>query len=420
MSALKVQSVVVGAGVVGLAVARTLARAGREVLIVEEQLAIGSGTSSRNSEVVHAGIYYPPGSLKARSCVDGREQLYTFCEAHGVAHRRCGKLIVASSEDECGALDQIARQAEANGVSVEHGLRRLTRAEAEAREPAVRCAGALLSPSTGIVDSHGFMLALLGGAQARGAELALGSRVVGCSVSPGGRGGLELRTADADGAECELECEELVNCAGHGAIALARSIRAAPPRHATLIPRARYAKGSYFALAGASPFSGLVYPVPQQAGLGVHATVALAGRCRFGPDVEWVEPDSETGALDYTVDPRRADAFYAEVRRYWPELPDGALVPDYAGVRPKLQAPGEQARDFELVGPAQHGVCGLAHLFGIESPGLTASLALAERVVATLDAEPAGRAGATEAEAGVDVCQRARRNLGIGLQQPCS
>lgn len=377
MAALRVQTAVVGAGVVGLAAARALAMTGRDVLLLEAEQQYGSGSSSRNSEVVHAGIYYAAGSLKARACVAGRRLLYDFCETHGVACRRVGKLIVATRDEEMGQLAEIEQKARSNGlVGADEALRLLSRAEVAEREPEVSCVGALLSPSTGIVDSHALMLALLGSAQRHGAELSVGSRAVGGRVLPSGR---LLLQAECDGETLELECDEVVNSAGHGAPAVAAALGGVP---ADLVPAPRYAKGNYFGLVGRSPFRGLVYPVPQQAGLGVHATVDLAGRCRFGPDVQWTgRPD------DYDVDPRRADGFYAEVRKYWPGLPDEALVPDYAGVRPKIQAEGEPARDFELLGPATHGVPGLVHLFGIESPGLTASLALAQLCVEALGAE---------------------------------
>ena len=380
--ALRVQTAVVGAGVVGLAVARALARRGREVVVLESAASFGTGSSSRNSEVVHAGIYYGRGSLKARTCVAGRRMLYRYCEQHGVAIRRCGKLIVATDDSELLMLDQIATMACENGLKGEdEALRRLTRAEAAAREPEVRCVGALLSPSTGIVDSHGLMTALVGDAEAAGCVIAYGTRVRdGRVLRSSGR--VLLRTSGATASEdAALECEEVVNAAGHGAPSVARSIDGMPSH---LLPAAQWAKGSYFGLAAPSPFRGLVYPVPQQAGLGVHATVDLGGRCRFGPDVEWITPAAD-GALDYAVDPRRADGFYEEVRKYWPALPDGALVPDYAGVRPKLQSAGEASRDFCLLGPASHGVRGLVHLLGIESPGLTASLALAEAVVEAIE-----------------------------------
>jgi L-2-hydroxyglutarate oxidase LhgO len=359
--------IVVGAGVVGLAAARALARAGREVVIVEAAGAIGSVTSSRNSEVVHAGIYYAPGSLKARLCVRGRALLYAYCAEHGVAHRRCGKLIVATQPAQHAALDRLAAQARANGVD---DIEALDAAHAMRLEPALRCTAALLSPSSGIVDSHGLMLALQGDAEEHGALLALKSPVLAGRVVAGG---IEL---DIGGAEpMRLHARTLVNSAGLDAPRLAAAIDGLPAAH---VPRARLCKGSYFACAGRPAFSRLVYPLPEAAGLGVHVTLDLAGRMRFGPDVQWTEE------LDYAVDAARADSFYAAIRRYWPALPDGALQPDYAGFRPKINGPDEPARDFLIEGPAEHGVPGLINLFGIESPGLTAALAIGEHVEALL------------------------------------
>ena len=366
----RAQAAVIGAGVVGLAVARALAKRGVETLILESEDTFGTGTTSRNSEVIHAGIYYAAGSLKARSCVAGRRLLYDFCKSHGVAHKRCGKLLVATRDEELPMLSAIARQAHENGLAAaDEALRQLTPAEAVQIEPNVRCVGALLSPSTGIVDSHALSLALLGSAQSHGTELVSHTSVLGGRVRrEGSSDTLLLCTSGGD-----LECDIVVNAAGHGAPAIARALDGMPQQ---LVPTPYYAKGNYFQLVGPSPFRGLVYPLPQQAGLGVHATVDLGGRCRFGPDVEWT-----TRHDDYDVDASRAEAFYAAVREYWPELPDGALVADYAGVRPKLQGPGESSHDFCLQGPADHGVKGLVNLFGIESPGLTASLALAEACV---------------------------------------
>jgi L-2-hydroxyglutarate oxidase LhgO len=360
-----VDAVVVGAGVVGLAVARALALAGREVVILEAEDAIGTHTSSRNSEVVHAGIYYPAHSLKARTCVDGRERLYAYCEERGVPYRRCGKLIVATDAAQVDDLDGIRRKAHANGVTdVVH----LSAADARALEPELQCVAALHSPSTGIVDSHALMSSLRADAERAGALLALK-----CTLTAGlVRGdGLEVRVAGADG----ILAQELVNSAGLRAPSVARRIEGyaadlAPPEH--------YAKGNYYALSRSSPFSSLVYPVPEPGGLGVHVTLDLGGRARFGPDVEWVD------RIDYTVDPRRAARFYAAIRRYWPALPDDALEPDYAGIRPKITREGEPAADFVVQGPREHGVRGLVHLFGIESPGLTAALPLADAVVEAL------------------------------------
>lgn len=364
-----VECIVVGAGVVGLAIARGLALAGREVILLEAEGAIGCGTSSRNSEVIHAGIYYPPGSMMATACVAGRHALYAYCRAKNVAHAACGKLIVATTEDEVAKLDAIAARAHANGVE---DLRRLSRAEALALEPALHCAGALLSPSTGIIDSHGYMLALQGDFEAAGGVIAFHNLVERVTPDPEG---MVVRTGGA--APYELRCKLLVNAAGLGATALAERVAGIRPG---CVPRTYYAKGSYFSLAGRSPFSRLIYPVPVPGGLGVHLTLDLAGQARFGPDVEWVE------RIDYTVEPRRGDGFYAAIRRYWPGLPEGALQPAYAGIRPKIVPPGAAAQDFVIQGPADHGIPGLINLFGIESPGLTASLALAEHVA--VQAEP--------------------------------
>ncbi len=359
-----VECVVAGAGVVGLAVARALALAGREVLVLDAAEGIGSETSSRNSEVIHAGIYYPPGSLMARFCVAGRRRLYAYCAEKGVPHRNCGKLIAATNAQEDAMLAGIKRRAEANGVE---GMQVLTAAEAIALEPNLHCTSALLSASTGIVDSHAFMLALQGDAENAGAVPVFRSPVE-CGRRVGG--GIEL---DVGGAEpISLRCRLLVNSAGLHAPGLARRIEGMP---ADRVPGAYYAKGNYFTLTGRSPFSRLIYPVPVPGGLGVHLTIDLGGQARFGPDVEWID------AIDYTVDPRRADGFYAAVRKYWPALKDGALQPGYAGIRPKIVPKGAPAQDFVVQGPQTHGVPGLVNLFGIESPGLTASLAIAEHVL---------------------------------------
>jgi L-2-hydroxyglutarate oxidase LhgO len=359
---------VIGAGVVGLAVARHLAVAGRDVIVLEQEPTFGSGVSSRNSEVVHAGIYYEPGSLKARLCVAGRDLLYAFCADHKVQTRRCGKLIVATSADEIGTLEAIAGRARANGVE---DLRWLTPEEAKRLEPEVACASALFSPSTGIVDSHGFMLALIAGLEAAGGLIAYRAPVVGWAKI---EGGFRLETGgDQRGV---LTARQVVNAAGHGAVPLLGRLDGFPPEH---VPGQLFAKGNYFRLSGRPPFRRLVYPVPVPGGLGVHATVDLAGQVRFGPDVEWVQ-----GLEDLSVDPARAQGFYEVIRRYWPGLQDGALAPDYAGVRPKLRIGDAEARDFLIEGEESHGAAGLVNLLGIESPGLTSSLAIAQEVSSRL------------------------------------
>jgi len=358
-----VDCVVIGAGVVGLAVARALALAGREVIVVEAAEGIGTETSSRNSEVIHAGIYYPKDSLMARTCVAGRRLLYAYCAEHGVPHRNCGKLIAATNEVENDKLAEIKGRAEANGVE---GMRLLSAGEARAMEPNLHCTAALLSPSTGIIDSHSYMLALQGDAEERGAMLAFHSPVKQGRVADGG---IEIEVGGTE--PMNLRCRLVVNSAGLHAPALAQKIAGMPSDR---VPPAYYAKGNYFTLAGRSPFSRLIYPVPVPGGLGVHVTLDLAGRMRFGPDVEWIEEEN------YDVTPARAAAFYKGIRAYWPKLPDNSLAPDYAGMRPKLTGAGEPAADFMLQGPQQHGLERMVHMFGIESPGLTASLALAEQV----------------------------------------
>jgi L-2-hydroxyglutarate oxidase LhgO len=358
-----IDCVVAGAGVVGLAVAREIAGRGIETMVLEAERIIGSGISSRNSEVIHAGIYYPRGSLKARLCVRGKHLLYDYCRARGIEHRACGKLIVASTALERDRLQGLMAAAAANGV---HDLKTLAEAEVRAMEPALRCDSALYSPSTGIIDSHGFMSSLRADFEQAGGIVAFDAPIRAGRCAPDGI----YLDVGAD-PPMEIRTRLFINCAGLGAHAIARSLTGLPRR---FVPELRYAKGSYFVLNRAAPFSHLVYPIPERGGLGVHVTLDLSGQARFGPDVEWVpEPD-------YRVDPQRADRFYAAIRRYWPGLPDGSLQPGYAGIRPKVAAPTEGDADFLIHGEAVHGVAGLVNLFGIESPGLTAALALAEHV----------------------------------------
>ena len=353
---------------VGLAVARAQALQGREVLLLEAANAIGSGTSSRNSEVIHAGIYYPQGSLKARLCVQGRLMLYDYCAARGIGHRRCGKPIVATNSAQLGQLQQIADHARGNGVGE---LRWLSQQQALQLEPQLACQAALLSPDTGIVNSHALMLALLGDVENAGGVLALNSPLALMEYE---QGAIEIEASDGT----RLRAKRVINAAGLQAVTLAGRCRGLAARH---VPKAYFAKGNYFSLSGRAPFSRLLYPVPEPGGLGVHLTLDLGGQAKFGPDVQWVDSTD-----DLQVDVARGDAFYAEVRKYWPGLPDGALQPGYAGIRPKISGPGEAAADFVIQGPATHGVPGLVNLFGIESPGLTAALAIGQHVADLLDA----------------------------------
>ena len=363
----RVQCIVVGAGVVGLSVARSLAAAGREVVVLETESHIGSGVSSRNSGVIHAGIYYGKNSLKARFCVQGKHALYRFCEEHGVAHARIGKLVVATDAAQLPALAALRERACGNGVD---DLEHLTPEQVSDIEPAVRCAGALLSHTTGIVDPHEYMLALQGDAEASGAAVALATPMEHASVRSGG---LRVHAGGAD--PMTLDCDWLVNCAGLGAQAVAAGIKGLA---ADTIPALYPAKGNYFQLTGRCPFKRLIYPMPDAAWLGVHVGLDLAGRCKFGPDLHWID------TLDYDVDESQAQAFYASIRRYWPELPDGALQPDYAGIRPKIYRKGESAPDFCIQGADAHGVQGLVNLYGIESPGLTSAIAIGGHVAAMI------------------------------------
>lgn len=362
----QVQCVVVGAGVVGLAVARALALRGMEVMVLEAADAIGTGTSSRNSEVIHAGLYYPPGSLKARLCVEGRNMLYAYANERGIGHQHCGKLLVATAEEQREGLQSIYERAQANGVT---DLRWLDRDQARALEPALECIAALHSPSTGIIDSHGLMLALQGDLENAGGLVVLNSPLAHARIA---QEAIELIASD----DTQLHAQYLINAAGLQAPQLAHAFEGLDPAH---IPVARFAKGSYFTLAGKAPFKHLIYPAPEAAGLGVHLTLDLGGQAKFGPDVQWVD-----SAEDLLVDPRRGDAFYAEVRKYWPALPDGALAPGYAGMRPKIHGPHDPAADFCIQGQATHGIPGLVNLFGIESPGLTSALAIGEHVAQML------------------------------------
>jgi L-2-hydroxyglutarate oxidase LhgO len=366
------QAVVIGAGVVGLAVARALALKGHDVIVLEAADSIGTGTSSRNSEVMHGGMYYPTGSGKARHCVEGRRLLYAFCDSHGVPHRKCEKLMVATSDAETAKIEGIHRQGLANGVE---GLTLISGAAAMALEPNLRCTAALRSSETGIVDSHAFMLALQGDLESAGGAIAFETPLERVEQRGGGWrvhfGGREPDVMDAD---------VVVNAAGLNAWGTARRIDAYLESR---IPKRRFAKGNYFSCAGKSAFSRLIYPAPVDGGLGVHLTLDMGGRMKFGPDVEWLG-DVEPESIDYTVNPGRGDSFYAAIRTYWPGMPDGVLTADYSGVRPKLSGPGEPAADFMLEGPQQHGLAGLVHLYGIESPGLTSSLSIAEAVTTAL------------------------------------
>jgi L-2-hydroxyglutarate oxidase LhgO len=356
--------VVVGAGVVGLAVARALALGGREVIVLEACDSIGSGISSRNSEVIHAGIYYPAGSLKAQLCVTGRQQLYDYCEARHVPFKRCGKCIVATEESQLPQLDIILDKARVNGVD---DMVHFDHKEMQRREPEIRCASALFSPSTGVIDSHAYMVALQADLEDAGGIVVTNAEVTSGAVV---NGVLEL-SVDSGGVASRLAASSVINCAGLGSDRLAHVIDGI--KRETL-PTYSYARGNYFTYSGQSPFHSLIYPVPNEYGLGVHVTHDMGGNLRFGPDVEWVDE------LDYQVDPRRSETFYEAIRGYWPGLPDDSLLPAYSGIRPKINGKGLAAADFVIQDSSEHGVTGLINLFGIESPGLTSSLALADYV----------------------------------------
>ena len=356
-----VDVVVIGAGVVGLACARALALAGREVLLLEAESAFGTGVSSRNSEVIHAGLYYPNGSSKARHCVAGKRMLYEYCNARAIPFRRCGKLLVATSAAQIAQIEKLLKNAAGNGVD---DLKLIGGDEAVAMEPALRCDAALLSPSSGIIDSHAYMLSLLGDIENAGGTVVFNTPVLGGSVAGDGV------IVNAQGADA-LHARLVVNCAALGAQKIASAIDGFPVAH---IPALRYARGVYFSISGRSPFSHLIYPLPEAAGLGVHLTIDLGGQAKFGPDVEWIDAPS------YTVDPSRANAFVGEIGKYWPGIKDHQLQPAYAGIRPKINAPNEPAADFYIAGRETHGVRGVINLFGIESPGLTGSLSIAEYV----------------------------------------
>lgn len=363
-----IDCIVVGAGVVGLAIGRALALSGREVMVVEAAEGIGTGTSARNSEVIHAGIYYPAGSLKAKLCVQGRHMLYDYCAQHGVGHKRLGKLIVATSEEEIPKLSDIMHKARINGVD---DMELLDASAAQALEPALSCTAALLSPSTGIIDSHGLMLSYQGEAENAGAQCVFHTPLLSGKVRTSGGFDLQFGGTDA----MSLSCNVLINASGLHAPTLARNIQGIP---GDSIPKEYLCKGSYFTLQGRAPFSRLIYPTPHHAGLGVHLTLDLGGQAKFGPDTEWID------RVDYDIDPSRCNGFYEAVRTYWPGMRDGTLSPGYTGIRPKISGPHEPAADFMISGPAAHGVPGLVNLFGIESPGLTSSLAIAQETLSLL------------------------------------
>jgi L-2-hydroxyglutarate oxidase LhgO len=371
-------TIVIGAGVVGLACARALAQEGREVMVLEAADAIGTGTSARNSEVIHAGLYYPPGSLKAQMCVEGREALYAYASERGIAHRQCGKLIVATHADQHARLQAILEQSRANGLTSGDALQWLNASQAQALEPDLHCTAALLSPRTGIIDSHALMLALQGDLEHAGGQVVLNTEVIGIELHPDHPHVLNLAT----GAEhFSIAARTIINCAGLHAVRLTQHIKGWPSGAPPSLPPARFAKGDYFSLQARAPFSHLIYPVPEPGGLGIHLTLDLAGRARFGPDVTWLPEDTDPASLDYSVDPAKAHHFAHAIRNYWPTIAEHQLQADYSGVRPKLSGPTDPAADFMILDSTHHGVTGLLLCLGIESPGLTSALAIGQYIL---------------------------------------
>ena len=379
-----IESVVIGAGVVGLATAASLATAGHEVIVLEREASIGQGVSARNSEVIHAGIYYPAGSLKAQLCVRGRDKLYHYCKERKIPHKRLGKLIVAGADNEIPALHNLQQRAIANGVT---NIELISGDDAKAMQPGLQCTGALHSADTGIVDSHALMLSLYADIENHGGAIVCQSEVTSVDCN-----NFQFNISLADGTT--VSSKHLINCAGLSAIPLANTFNHLP---AVSIPDAKFAKGNYFRLAAKAPFTKLIYPAPVTGGLGIHLTIDLAGQKRFGPDVEWLPdtwlpdtgspdtglPDKRlpgSGSLDYKVEPARSDTFYAAIRRFWPDLPNNSLVADYAGIRPKAYRHEQTDVDFEISDKQHHGIDGLVNLYGIESPGLTSSLAIGDKV----------------------------------------
>lgn len=368
----QVDCVVIGAGVVGLAIAREMALQGRETILLERENAFGTISSARNSEVIHAGIYYPKGSFKAQLCVQGNRMLYEYCRTHQVGTQAYGKLIVASDDSQLEDLQAILYKAQNNQVP---DIRIISGEEAKALEPQLHCSAAILSASTGIVDSHGYMLSLLGGFEDAGGMVAYQSPLIRAkAIGNNAENGFVLEIGGAD--SMQIQTRLLINCAGLSAPAIAQQIEGLS---SSQVPKAYFAKGNYFSLSGKSPFTHLIYPIPEPGGLGVHLTLDMGGQAKFGPDVEWLEIETEN-QIDYTVNPRRSEGFYEAVRRYWPALKDGSLQPDYSGVRAKIVPPNTPAGDFCFNGPSDHGLHGLFNLYGFESPGLTSSLAIAKHL----------------------------------------